>query len=166
MTVAVATPAVLLRSARRALACAALAAAAPGTSATPPQAGSAAAQGGAAPAQTGAAQAGAAAAQTGAPPAGRYEATLCVANAAQAPSCGPAEAEVRGGGAVEVRVSDIVYRLAASASPSIVVVTQGQMMIDAFDTGPQWSGRSLSFVDTEKQVRYELALGAARRPRR
>ena len=154
MTVAVAAPAVLLRSAPRAIACAALAAAALGASAAPAQAGSAAAQASAGPAQT------------GAPPAGRYEATLCVANAAQAPSCGPAEAEVRGGGAVEVRVSDIVYRLAASGSSSIVVVTQGQMMIDAFDTGPQWSGRSLSFVDTEKQVRYELALGAARRPRR
>jgi hypothetical protein len=100
-----------------------------------------------------------------APRAGRYEATLCVANAAQAPSCGPAEAEVRRGGAVDVRVSDIVYRLATSGSASVVVVTQGQMMIDAFDAGPQWSGRSLRFVDAEKQVRYELELGPAR-PRR
>jgi len=124
----------------------------------------------AAPAQAGGAPAKAASAAPApgdrAPAAGRYEATLCVANAAQAPSCGPAVAEVRVGGAVDVRVSDIVYRLAVSNGTSIVVVTQGQMMIDAFDTGPQWAGRSLRFVDTEKQVRYELELGAARRPRR
>ena len=112
------------------------------------------------------AHAAAAASAAAAPPAaGRYAATLCVANATQPRSCGPAEAEVRGGGAVDVRVSDIVYRLATSGTAAVVVVTQGQMMIDAFDTGPQWVGRSLSFVDAEKQVRYELELGE-RTPRR
>lgn len=99
------------------------------------------------------------------PAAGRYAATLCVANATQPRSCGPAEAEVRDGGAVDVRVSDIVYRLATAGNAAVVVVTQGQMMIDAFDTGPQWVGHSLSFVDAEKQVRYELELGAPN-PRR
>jgi len=112
------------------------------------------------------AQDAAAASEAAAPPAaGRYAATLCVANATQPRSCGPAEAEVRGGGAVDVRVSDIVYRLATSGTTAVVVVTQGQMMIDAFDTGPQWVGRSLRFVDAEKQVRYELELGN-RAPRR
>jgi hypothetical protein len=143
----VAPPAALRRSAPGAIVCATLAWVTPGAVAAPPRPGDTPAQ-------------------AGAPPAGRYEATLCVTNGAQAPSCGPAEAEVRGGGAVEVRVSDIVYRLAGSGGTSIVVVTQGQMMIDAFDTGPQWTGRSLSFNDAEKQVRYELELGAARRPRR
>ena len=107
-----------------------------------------------------------ASAATAAPRTGRYAATLCVANAAQPPSCGPAEAEVRRGGAIDVRVSDIVYRLATSGNASIVVVTQGQMMIDAFDTGPQWSGHSLSFVDAEKQVRYRLELGTRHAERR
>jgi hypothetical protein len=152
----VAGPSVSRRSARCAVVCIALAWAGAVATAAPAQAGGAPTQ-----------AAGAASAPDDrAPPAGRYEATLCVANAAQAPSCGPAEAEVRGGGAVDVRVSDIVYRLARSGSTSIVVVTQGQMMIDAFDAGPQWAGRSLRFIDTEKQVRYELELGAARRPRR
>jgi len=100
------------------------------------------------------------------PATGRYAATLCVTNAAQPPSCGPAEAEVRRAGAVDVRVSDIVYRLATSGNAAVVVVTQGQMMIDVFDTGPQWSGRSLSFVDAEKQVRYRLDLGSRHAERR
>ena len=110
--------------------------------------------------------AGTASGAAAAPTTGRYAATLCVTNAAQPPSCGPAEAEVRRAGAVDVRVSDIVYRLATSGTAAVVVVTQGQMMIDAFDTGPQWSGRSLSFVDAEKQVRYQLDLGTRHADRR
>ena len=154
MKVVVAALATSCRGARRAIACMAWA----GAVAT------------AAPAQAGGAPAEAAGAASApdhrVPPAGRYDATLCVSNAAGAPSCGAAEAEVRGGGAVDVRVSDIVYRLASSGATSVVVVTQGQMMIDAFDTGPQWAGRSLRFVDTEKQVRYDVELGAVRRLRR
>jgi hypothetical protein len=104
-------------------------------------------------------RAGTASAAAAVPVMGRYAATLCVVNAGQPANCGPAEAQVRRGGAVDVRVSDIVYRLARSGNAAVVVVTQGQMMIDVFDTGPQWSGRSLSFVDVEKQVRYQLELG-------
>ena len=98
-----------------------------------------------------AARPGPAAAAAAAP--GRYAATLCVSNAAQAPSCGPAEIDVRAGGDVRVRVSDIVYRLRIKAGPAEVVVTHGAMQIDEFDTVAEWDGGSLRFADDEKQVR-------------
>ncbi|MEO7009785.1 MAG: hypothetical protein ABI156_11615, partial [Caldimonas sp.] len=49
----------------------------------------------------------AASAATASPHAGRYDATLCVRNATQAPNCGPADVDVRPGGHVQVRVSDV-----------------------------------------------------------
>ena len=101
------------------------------------------------------------------PAPGRYQATLCVSAAASAPaSCGPAELEIRSPSRDQVRVADIVYRLATSGNAAVVVVTQGQMMIDAFDTGPQWSGHSLRFLDAEKQVHYQLELGTRHAERR
>ena len=98
-----------------------------------------------------------------APPAGRYDATLCVRNAAQPPSCGPADVDVRPGGQVRVQVSDIVYRLRVKGSQAAVVVTQGSMRIDEFDTGAHWAGTSLRFADDEKQVRYEVQVGQPKR---
>ena len=97
-----------------------------------------------------------------APAPGRYDATLCVSSAALASSCGPAEVDVRSSGAVWVQVSDIVYRLRISTAPSVVVVTQGTMQIDEFDAGAEWSGSSLRFADTDKQVRYEVRVGPPR----
>lgn len=98
-----------------------------------------------------------------APAAGRYEATLCVSNAARAPSCGPAEVDVRPGGNVRVQVSDIVYRLRVRTGQAAVVVTQGAMQIDEFHAGAEWAGTSLRFADEEKQVRYEVRVGPLRR---
>ena len=97
-----------------------------------------------------------------APAPGRYDATLCVSSAALASSCGPAEVDVRASGAVWVQVSDIVYRLRISPGQAIVVVTQGTMQIDEFDTGAEWSGSALRFADADKQVRYEVQVGAPR----
>ena len=36
------------------------------------------------------------------------------------------------------------------------------MQIDEFDAGAQWSGSSLLFADADKQVRYEVQVGAPR----
>ena len=105
----------------------------------------------------------AASAAVATPLAGRYEATLCVRNAAQTPSCGPADVDVRPGGQVRVQVSDIVYRLRVKGSQAAVVVTQGQMQIDEFDTAAEWAGTSLHFADDEKQVRYEVQVGQPKR---
>ena len=97
------------------------------------------------------------------PAPGRYDATLCVSSAAQAPSCGPAEVEVRPGGHVRVQVSDIVYRLRVGSGQAAVVVTQGAMQIDEFDTGAAWAGGSLRFADPQKRVGYEVQLGPSKR---
>jgi hypothetical protein len=97
------------------------------------------------------------------PRVGRYDATLCVSHAAQAPSCGPAKVDVRPGGNVRIQVSDIVYRLRLSTGQAAVVVTQGAMQIDEFDAGTQWSGATLRFADADKQVRYEVQVGQPRR---
>ena len=105
----------------------------------------------------------AASAAAAAPATGRYAATLCVSNAAQAPSCGPAELDVRPDGHVHVQVSDIVYRLRIKAGPAEVVVTQGTMQIDEFDTVAEWDGSSLRFADDERRLRYEVQIGAPKR---
>ncbi|MEP7056335.1 MAG: hypothetical protein ABI809_01000 [Caldimonas sp.] len=105
----------------------------------------------------------AASAAAAAPGVGRYDATLCVSSADQAPNCGPAEVDVRSNGQVRVRVSDIVYRLRIKAGAGTIVVSQGAMQIDAFDAGVEWDGTSLRFADADKQVHYEVQVGAPRR---
>ena len=50
------------------------------------------------------------------PSAGSYDAQLCVATSAAAPSCGPAQVELQASGAARVRVSDFVYRLKLNSS--------------------------------------------------
>lgn len=94
------------------------------------------------------------------PATGRYEGTLCVSNAGQPRSCGPADVDVRPGGDVRVRVSDIVYRLQLRAGQAAVVVMHGAMQVDEFDAGAEWAGSALRFADDEKRVRYEIRVGA------
>lgn len=99
-----------------------------------------------------------------APAPGRYEAQLCVGTApGSAPSCGAAEAELRRGGRIDVRVADIVYRLVASDLRLKVAMLHGRMQIDAFDAPYAWDGDVLRFSDAAKSVRYEVRLAARRR---
>ena len=93
--------------------------------------------------------------------AGRYAATLCVTSAAQVPNCGPAELSVRGPDVV-LQVADIAWRLHLNGRQAVVVMTQGSVQIDQFDTGAEWSGASLRFHDDDKRVRYEVQIGARR----
>jgi len=95
-----------------------------------------------------------------APPSGRYEATLCVANAGQPPSCGPADVVVRPGGSVRVQVSDIVYQLLIRSGQAAIVVMHGAMQIDEFEAEARWDGTALRFADAEKHLRYEVQVGA------
>ncbi|MEO7336991.1 MAG: hypothetical protein ABIV63_10460 [Caldimonas sp.] len=99
-----------------------------------------------------------------APAAGRYRGTLCVAASDQPRSCGPAEVDIRPGGAVDVRVSDIVYRLQVRSGKAAVIVMHGTMQIDEFNAGAEWSAESLRFADDEKRVRYEVRVEPARAP--
>jgi hypothetical protein len=111
-----------------------------------------------------AAMAPAAPAAAGPPPAGpgpgRYQATLCVSPAASAPaSCGPAELEVRSASRAQVRVADIVYRLHLRPDQVDVATMHGTMQIDEFSAEYAWRDGVLSFLDADKQARYEVRPG-------
>jgi len=103
----------------------------------------------------------AAAAAAAAPAApGRSEAELCVATRREAaPSCGAADVEIAAG-AISGRVSDIVYRLALRREQLDVAMMHGAMQIDEFSAAYLWEGTILRFSDADKDVRYEVRIGA------
>jgi hypothetical protein len=103
------------------------------------------------------------AAQAGAAPApGTYEARLCVTLAAAAPTCGPAQAQWSGS-RLQLRVSDIEYRLKLQARRERgrleMLLMHGTMQIDAFSADYEWAGSGLQFDDADKKTRYEVQLG-------
>jgi hypothetical protein len=99
-----------------------------------------------------------------APPPGRYDATLCVSTSpTAAPSCGAAELDVQAKGQVQVRVADVVYRLHLRPAQVDVKTMQGRMEIDEFSAEYEWRGNVLSFVDADKNVRYQVTPGAKAR---
>jgi hypothetical protein len=98
----------------------------------------------------------AAAVPQGRPAVGRHEAELCVATTEGAPSCGPAQVDLRRDGSARVRVDDIVYQLQLHSSQVEVVLMHGAMQIDEFTVPYEWVGRSLQFNDDERHVRYEV----------
>ena len=91
-----------------------------------------------------------------APGAGRYDARLCVILAEQQPSCGPAQAQLRSGGRVQVQVSDIEYRLRLKNQRAEVLLMHGTMQIDEFTTPYDWAGSVLRFRDADKKTSYEV----------
>jgi len=96
---------------------------------------------------------------------GRYDAELCVATRpGTAPTCGAADVEVRTG-LVSVRVSDIVYNLALRHDQLDVVTMHGKMQIDEFSSPYQWQATTLLFGDPDKDVRYEVRIGARKAAR-
>ena len=96
------------------------------------------------------------------PPAGHYDAVLCVSVGAEAAHCGPVTADVGAAGQTLVRVSDIAYRLEIHGDQLGITLFHGTMQIDGFFAPYQWSSQRLQFIDTEKATRYELKLGARR----
>ena len=95
-------------------------------------------------------------------PPGRYDGELCVATRPQAaPTCGAADVEVTPA-RISVRVADIVYRLALKAAQLDVETMHGQMQIDEFTAAYDWDGTTLRFSDADKDVRYEVRIGARR----
>jgi hypothetical protein len=96
---------------------------------------------------------------------GRYDAELCVATRpGTPPTCGAADVEVRTG-LVSVRVSDIVYNLALRSDQLDVVTMHGKMQIDEFSSPYQWEATTLVFTDPDKDVRYEVRIGARKTAR-
>jgi hypothetical protein len=98
------------------------------------------------------------------PSPGRYDATLCVRTSpATPPSCGAAEFELRDRGRAQVRVADVVYRLHLRPRQLDVSTMQGTTQIDEFSAHYEWQDRLLRFNDDDKNVRYEVKVGAKRR---
>ena len=101
-------------------------------------------------------------APTPAPAGGRYDAQLCVTTRPDAPAtCGAAEVQVTGQ-ALNVRIADIVYRLALRSAELDVATMHGSMQIDEFSAAYDWAGDTLRFSDAAKNVLYEVRLGARR----
>lgn len=105
----------------------------------------------------------AAAAQADMPAPGRYDGRFCVSVAAAAADCGPAQVDVLRNRRLNVRISDIVYRLTLNSSQVDVVLMHGTMQIDGFVGHYDWADTALQFDDLDKRTRYELRL-SSRRP--
>jgi hypothetical protein len=98
-----------------------------------------------------------------APPAsGRYDGRFCVATGAAEPDCGPADVTVRRQ-QLQIRIADIVYRIQLHSSQLDLVLMHGTMQIDGFTANYEWQGRTLSFSDPDKPVRYRVTLEEPRR---
>ncbi len=96
----------------------------------------------------------------GAPPAGLYDARLCVTVSAQAPHCGPAEALIRANGDLRVRVHDIAYHLSFEQGALLGITTHGNMQVAEFASSYRWVGTTLMFGDGPRGLQYELQLGS------
>jgi hypothetical protein len=96
------------------------------------------------------------------PPAGQYDAVLCVTVGGAQPSCGPVRADIGNAGQALVRVSDIAYRLEIYADQLGVTLFHGTMQIDGFFAPYRWQPNLLQFSDPEKGTRYEVKLGTRR----
>jgi hypothetical protein len=97
-----------------------------------------------------------------APPAGVYDAQLCVAVGAAATQCGPVVVELGPGNFVWVVIGDVVYRLQTENDQLGVTLFHGTMQIDGFFAGYRWADTTLQFSDVEKNTRYEVKLGTRR----
>lgn len=102
------------------------------------------------------------AAPVGLPAPGPHPARLCV-QVLEVPgdaNCGPADAWVGRGKRLQLRISDIVYRLELHSSQVDVVLMHGSMQIDGFTAFYEWQGSTLQFLDLEKRTRYEVQFKA------
>ena len=97
-----------------------------------------------------------------APAAGHYDARLCVTVNNTPQQCGPVTADIGEAGQALLRISDIAYRLEVYGDQLGVTLFHGTMQIDGFFAQYQWGPSQLLFIDTEKNTRYELKLGARR----
>lgn len=105
-----------------------------------------------------AALAGAVSATPGSPPAGHYDARLCVTVSTQAPNCGPAEALLSADGGLRVRVHDIAYHLSFEQGALLGITTHGNMQVAEFVSSYRWVGHTLMFGDSPRGLQYEVQL--------
>ncbi|MBC7992575.1 MAG: hypothetical protein H7Z15_04960 [Rhizobacter sp.] len=105
-----------------------------------------------------AAVAGVVSAPLGAPPAGPYDARLCVTVASQAPNCGPAQAQISADGGLRVRIHDIAYHLSFEQGALLGITTHGNMQVADFVSSYRWAGTTLMFGDGPRGLQFELQL--------
>jgi hypothetical protein len=105
------------------------------------------------------------AAPDGLPAPGLHPAQLCVQvlEVPGEPNCGPVDARIGRGKRLQLRISDIVYRLELHSSQLDVVLMHGSMQIDGFTAFYEWQGSTLQFLDLEKRTRYEVQFEAPAR---
>jgi hypothetical protein len=96
------------------------------------------------------------------PSAGRHAAELCVTTPTAPPSCGPAQADLRGDGTLRLRIDDVVYSLRLRSSQADLVLMHGAVQIDEFTVPYEWVGSTLRFNDDERSVRYEVRFPAVK----
>ena len=96
------------------------------------------------------------------PPAGRYDAVLCVSVGPAPADCGPVSADIGHAGQALVRISDIAWRLDVVGEQLGVTLFHGAMQVDGFFAPYRWNGPRLQFSDPDKPTRYELKLGPRR----
>jgi len=103
--------------------------------------------------------------QADTPAPGRYDGQFCVSVAAAAADCGPAQVDVLRNRRLNVRISDIVYRLTLNSSQVDVVLMHGTMQIDGFVGHYEWADTALQFDDLDKRTRYELRIAPVKTAR-
>ncbi len=96
------------------------------------------------------------------PPAGRYDARMCVTVGTTPMQCGAVTVDIGDAGQALVRVSDLAYRLEVWGEQLGVSLFHGTMQIDGFFAPYQWRPGQLLFTDAEKNTRYDLKLGTRR----
>lgn len=99
---------------------------------------------------------GAAAVPAARPAFGRHVVQMCVATSALPPNCGPAQADLRGDGSLQVRVDDVVYNMRLHSSQVEIVVMHNLVQIDELIVPYQWVGSTLQFNDDDRHSRYEV----------
>ena len=97
------------------------------------------------------------------PSAGLHDAQLCVATLPKAPSCGPAQVDLRADGTVRLRIDDIAYNMKLNSSQVEVVVMHNVVQIDEFTAPYAWVGSTLRFNDGTRNARYEIRFAARKR---
>ena len=96
---------------------------------------------------------------TARPVPGRYAAQLCVTTIPARSNCGPAQVDLRPGGALHLSVDDLVYHLKLHRGRIDLMLMHGAVEIDDFVAPYQWAGRQLQFIDTDRGVLYEVRFG-------
>ncbi|MDO9353552.1 MAG: hypothetical protein Q7T55_07645 [Solirubrobacteraceae bacterium] len=95
------------------------------------------------------------------PEPGRHAAEFCVATLPKPASCGRVQAELGKNGLLRFRIDDVRYTLQLHSSQLDVVVMHNVVQIDEFTANSDWRGETLTFLDVDRNSRYEIRFAPA-----